>query len=155
MAAQLTCPPPQPPSSPSQAGHTALVLNRARPHNKDPKHTLPPPLHGCRSCTGCTGCPRREWRPELLLAAARRPPPHQQVPTWGRPIHEVGAVGRRGGEVERGGGGIARGASTPLPHNPPSFIPSLLLPPVARALELQRAEQRSSLSGLKAHTAHS
>ena len=49
-------------------------------------------------------------------------PPHQQVPTWGRPIHEVGAVGRRG-EVERGGGGMAGGRGEGPAHQPLPFIP--------------------------------
>ena len=51
-------------------------------------------------------------------------PPHQQVPTWGRPIHEVGAVGRSGGQVERVGGSMPgrEGATTSLSllHSSPS-----------------------------------
>lgn len=51
-------------------------------------------------------------------------PPHQQVPTWGRPIHEVGAVGRSGGQVERIGGSMPgrEGATTSLSllHSSPS-----------------------------------
>ena len=77
-------------------------------------------------------------------------PPHQQVPTWGRPIHEVGAVGRRG-EVERGGGGMAGEggrACTPTPPIHPSFSRA-----VARAVELEERRRRRSLSGL-AHTLH-
>ena len=56
-------------------------------------------------------------------------PPHQQVPTWGqRPIHEVGAVGRSGGEA----GGAYRslhareGGGHHVPLSP-AFIPEFLL----------------------------
>ena len=71
-----------------------------------------------------------QWVSEARVAAAATagrppPPPHQQVPTWGRPIHEVGAVGRSGGEA----GGAYRslhareeGATTSLSllHSSPS-----------------------------------
>ena len=55
-------------------------------------------------------------------------PPHQQVPTWGRPIHEVGAVGRSGGEA---GGAYRRlhareGGGHHVPLSP-AFIPEFLL----------------------------
>ena len=70
-----------------------------------------------------------QWVSEARVAAAATagrppPPPHQQVPTWGRPIHEVGAVGRSGGQVERIGGSMPgrEGATTSpsLLHSSPS-----------------------------------
>ena len=70
-----------------------------------------------------------QWVSEARVAAAATagrppPPPHQQVPTWGRPIHEVGAVGRSGGQVERIGGSMPgrEGATTSLSllHSSPS-----------------------------------
>ena len=78
-------------------------------------------------------------------------PPHQQVPTWGRPIHEVGAVGRRG-EVERGGGGMAGGRGEGPAHQPLPFIPPS--PELWHELwSCRRRRRRRSLSGL-AHTLH-
>ena len=74
-------------------------------------------------------------------------PPHQQVPTWGRPIHEVGAVGRSGGEA---GGAYRRlhareGGGHHVPLSP-AFIPEFLL---VRWRESWLHQQRSSLSGAK------
>ena len=80
---------------------------------------------------GASGGPSYCWPPPAA-------PPHQQVPTWGRPIHEVGAVARRGEEE-----GLPGGKLTPPS---PAFIPSSSS--VARAVEGLLQQRRSSLSGL-------
>lgn len=80
---------------------------------------------------GASGGPSYCWPPPAA-------PPHQQVPTWGRPIHEVGAVARRGEEE-----GLPGGKLTPPS---PAFIPSSSS--VARAVVGLLQQRRSSLSGL-------
>ena len=143
------------PARPSSPVHlifpdSLTVLTQTLPpknrQHKAPKHTTPllcmaaDRALDALGVRGASGGPSYCWPPPAA-------PPHQQVPTWGRPIHEVGAVGRRG-EVERGGGGIGRRGGRL--HTNPSHS-SFLLPSCGTSCGAG-GEERRSLSGL-AHTA--